>query len=56
MRLSIDNDLAEPVAAAVSPGGGYGVRGMHERADACGGRLFAGAADGRWRIDVELPA
>jgi signal transduction histidine kinase len=56
VRLSIDNDLAEPVAAAVSPGGGYGVRGMHERADACGGRLFAGAADGRWRIDVELPA
>src|SRR4051794_6325342 len=54
VRLSIDNDLAE--AAAASPGGGYGVRGMHERADACGGRLRAGAAGGRWRIDVELPA
>jgi signal transduction histidine kinase len=56
VHLSIDNDLAEPGAAAPSPGGGYGVRGMHERADACGGRLHAGASDGYWRIDVELPA
>jgi len=56
VRLSIDNDLAEPLAAAPSTGGGYGVRGMRERAGACGGRLQAGAADGRWRIDVELPA
>src|SRR3954454_17617955 len=56
VRLSIDNDLPEPVGAAASPGGGYGVRGMRERADACGGRLQAGAAAGCWRIDVELPA
>src|SRR4051794_32523185 len=56
VRLSIDNELAGALADGPSAGGGYGVRGMHERADACGGRLSAGSAGGRWRVDVELPA
>lgn len=56
VRLSIDNDLPATPAPTPSPGGGYGLRGMQERADACGGRLAAGAADGRWRVAVELPA
>jgi signal transduction histidine kinase len=55
VRLTIENELAAPPAGAACPGGGYGVRGMHERATACGGHLVAGAADGRWRVDAELP-
>src|SRR3954447_21974315 len=54
VRLSIANELAAPTAA--SPGGGYGVRGMQERADACGGHLSAGATGRRWHVDAEVPA
>src|SRR4051812_44926969 len=54
VRLEIRNALT----AAPSPDSaeGYGLRGMSERADACGGRLRAGAAEGGWRVYAELPA
>jgi signal transduction histidine kinase len=38
-------------------GGGYGVRGMRERAQALGGTLDAGAtASGGWRVRLRVPA
>jgi signal transduction histidine kinase len=37
-------------------GGGYGVRGMRERAELLGGTLSAGRIDGGWRVELRLPA
>ncbi len=37
-------------------GGGYGIRGMRERAQLLGGTLNAGRADGGWRVELRLPA
>lgn len=37
-------------------GGGFGVRGMRERAEGLGGTLAAGPADGGWRVELRLPA
>jgi signal transduction histidine kinase len=37
-------------------GGGYGVRGMRERAELLGGSLSAGRVDGGWRVELRLPA
>jgi len=38
-------------------GGGYGLQGMRERAEALGGTLEAGpAGDGGWRVRVRVPA
>jgi signal transduction histidine kinase len=37
-------------------GGGYGVRGMRERAELLGGTLSAGVLDGGWRVELRLPA
>jgi signal transduction histidine kinase len=36
-------------------GGGFGVRGMRERAEALGGTLSAGPVDGGWRVEMRLP-
>jgi signal transduction histidine kinase len=44
---------AEGLAAT---GGGYGVRGMRERAELLGGTLSAGRVDGGWRVELRLPA
>src|SRR4051794_29919086 len=51
-------EIRNGLTAAPSPGAaarGYGLRGMRERAEACGGRLRAGAAEGDWRVEAELP-
>ena len=37
-------------------GGGYGVRGMRERAQLLGGTLSAGPSAGGWRVELRLPA
>ncbi len=37
-------------------GGGYGLRGMRERAALLGGTLSAGGVDGGWRVELRLPA
>ncbi len=37
-------------------GGGYGVRGMRERAELLGGTLSAGEVNGGWRVELHLPA
>jgi signal transduction histidine kinase len=38
-----------------SVGGGFGLKGMHERALALGGTLTAGASDHGWRVELRLP-
>jgi signal transduction histidine kinase len=36
-------------------GGGFGLRGMRERAEGLGGTLTAGASDHGWRVELRLP-
>ena len=43
---------AGPVSAT---GGGYGLRGMRERAQALGGTLDAGPTENGWRVEVRIP-
>jgi signal transduction histidine kinase len=45
--------LPEPLSAT---GGGFGLRGMRERAELLGGTLRAGADGGGWRVELRLPA
>ncbi len=55
----IENRLAEvPVAAGplAASGGGYGIAGMRERAEALGGTLAAGPTATGWRVELRLPA
>jgi signal transduction histidine kinase len=44
-----------PSALAAS-GGGFGLRGMRERAEDLGGTLSAGSDGGGWRVELRLPA
>ena len=41
---------------AASPGGGYGLTGMRERAELLGGRLSAGPTADGYRVELWLPA
>jgi signal transduction histidine kinase len=47
------------VTPASSPlaesGGGYGLRGMRERAELLGGSLSAGPSGDGWRVELRLP-
>jgi signal transduction histidine kinase len=43
-----------PSALSLS-GGGYGLRGMRERAELLGGTLEAGPTDDGWRVELRLP-
>jgi PAS domain S-box-containing protein len=52
VRIADDGEGFDPTTGAA----GFGLRGMRERADACGGRVDAGAEAGRWRVDAEVPA
>lgn len=46
-----------PAANALAEsGGGFGVRGMRERAEVLGGTLNAGATAGGWRVEMRLPS
>nr|WP_240977633.1 histidine kinase [Planctomonas sp. JC2975] len=52
----IDDPGGGTVASSTSPTGGYGLRGMHERAAAVGGSATAGArAAGGFVVHAELP-
>lgn len=54
LRIQVDN--AAPPHRPESPAGGYGLRGMRERAEILGGSLAAGpTAEGGWRVDARLP-
>ena len=53
------HSTAAPVPAATnglaSAGGGYGLRGMRERAEILGGSLAAGPHGEGWRVELRLP-
>ena len=53
------DDYLPGTARAPSPlattGGGYGVQGMRERAQALGGTLTAGARRDGWRVELRVP-
>ena len=54
IRIQVHN--AAPPEAPERHGGGYGLRGMRERAEILGGSLSAGpASDGGWDVDAALP-
>jgi signal transduction histidine kinase len=47
---------APVTVGAASPGGGYGLTGMRERAELLGGRLSAGPTGDGFRVELWLPA
>ncbi|WP_203971434.1 sensor histidine kinase [Planotetraspora silvatica] len=51
--LEVTNELA---ASPGTPGSGYGLVGMRERAELLGGHLEAGERDGVFRVRLEVPA
>ena len=55
--VTVENRALVPVAGAslAATGGGYGLRGMRERAEQLGGTLAAGPTDNGWRVDLHLP-
>jgi signal transduction histidine kinase len=60
LGVVIQDRQAAPVAAGLAnalaaSGGGYGVRGMRERAALLGGTLEAGPTDDGWRVELRLP-
>jgi signal transduction histidine kinase len=57
-RLEVqDHGAGEPVAVgAASPGGGYGLTGMRERAELLGGRLSAEPTADGFRVELWLPS
>jgi signal transduction histidine kinase len=36
-------------------GGGNGLAGLRERVERAGGSVRAGATEGGWRVDIEVP-
>jgi signal transduction histidine kinase len=51
-----DVDGSSPAANGLaSAGGGFGLKGMHERAQALGGTITAGSSDRGWRVELRLP-
>ncbi len=50
-----DHGPGAPVMVGPSPGGGYGLTGMRERAELLGGRLTAGPTDHGFRVELWLP-
>ncbi|MDF2509397.1 MAG: hypothetical protein K0Q52_3256 [Microbacterium sp.] len=54
IRIVVHN--GPPPRTPDGPGGGYGLRGMRERAELLGGSLSAGpASDGGWDVEAVLP-
>ena len=57
--LLVVDDHPSDATRAPSPlaatGGGYGVQGMRERAQALGGTLTAGARGDGWRVELRVP-
>jgi signal transduction histidine kinase len=57
--LVVDDHPTRPAAAPgalTATGGGYGVKGMRERARNLGGTLAAGPHGDGWRVELRLPA
>jgi signal transduction histidine kinase len=57
LDLTVENRVLVPVAGSglADSGGGYGLRGMRERAAELGGTLAAGPTDDGWRVTLHLP-
>ncbi len=57
LDVSVENRAFVPVAPSglAAAGGGYGLRGMRERAAQLGGTLAAGPTAEGWRVDLRLP-
>jgi signal transduction histidine kinase len=59
IQALVEDRQAVPVVAGSSAlkstGGGYGLRGMRERAQLLGGTLEAGPTDYGWRVELRLP-
>jgi signal transduction histidine kinase len=56
VELVIENDLPTRHQAPIADEGPtFGVPGMRERAALLGGRLTAGAVDGRWLVQARIP-
>jgi len=53
-RRAENGDATQPSALAAS-GGGYGLKGMRERAQLLGGTFSAGARPDGWRVELRLP-
>jgi signal transduction histidine kinase len=55
--VTVENRALSPVASSglASTGGGYGLRGMRERAAQMGGTLAAGPEGDGWRVSLHLP-
>jgi signal transduction histidine kinase len=51
----LDTPVAGADSALASSGGGYGIRGMRERAEILGGTLEAGLEGGGWLVELRLP-
>ncbi len=45
----------QALSALAGTGGGYGVQGMRERAQALGGTLIAGTRGDGWRVELRVP-
>ncbi|HEY2569964.1 MAG TPA: histidine kinase, partial [Solirubrobacteraceae bacterium] len=57
LDVSVENRAFVPVAPSglAAAGGGYGLRGMRERAAQLGGTLAAGPTADGWRVELHLP-
>lgn len=54
--VEVQNEAAQDEPALTGAGTGNGLRGLHERIEACGGRFEAGpTADGGWLLRGQLP-
>jgi signal transduction histidine kinase len=49
------NGEAQVPSPLAATGGGYGIQGMRERAQALGGTLSAGARGDGWRVELRVP-
>lgn len=56
--MLVENRLAAvpvPAGSLAASGGGYGIAGMRERAEALGGTLTAGPTEDGWRVELHIP-
>lgn len=53
--LIVDHARAAVPSELAQAGGGYGLRGMRERAQLLGGSFEAGALEDGWRVELRLP-
>jgi signal transduction histidine kinase len=53
--LPVSGEPAPAPDGLAASGGGYGVRGMRERAQLLGGTLTAGPSGSGWRVELRLP-